>query len=74
MIGFLAGLVFGGALGWVVSMLHSIVIEEKEAKERFEKGYSILSEQKEFLTTSDIILLEKCSGHKYEDEYDMGRL
>lgn len=69
-MGFLVGCTVGGALGRIVSMLHSVLIEQQEAKQRFDKGYGILSKSKQFLTASDIQLLEECSGHKYEDDYD----
>lgn len=73
MIGILVGAVFGGLIGWLTVTMHSVIIEKQEAKARFEKGYEILSEKKEFLTSSDIHLLEVCSGHKY-NEHDLGTL
>lgn len=60
MIGFVIGIVF---MVYVMTMQQS-----KECKERFDRGYELLSKQKEFLTSTDIEFLEQVSGHIYNEE------
>lgn len=58
------GFVIGGLV-----MLYVMDREyDKECKLRFDRGYELLSKQKEFLTSTDIEFLEQVSGHIYNEE------